>query len=147
MATVAVQAVQPVIRAYEHHEGCQRMIGRVYLSDATREEQEAAKEAVRKALGTLPIGAATNELERACDAALAPYKAVVSERKEKARLELQKQVQRRAAEFKADLHLDHIARYLQQEFELKPWELSREAERLRPPIRETLVRKLLKNRT
>jgi hypothetical protein len=51
-------------------------------------------------------------------------------------LELEKQTQRRAAEFKADLHLDHIARYLTQKFELKPWEVSCEAERLRPLIRK-----------
>lgn len=145
METVALQAVQPVIRAYQHHESCQRIIGHVHLFDATREEQEVAKETVRKALETLPIGAATRELEKAKDDALAPYKAIVSERKEKARLESERQAQRRAAEWKADLQLDHIARYLATEFDLDRWELRREAERLRPLIRKALVEELLKN--
>ena len=145
METAAVQAVQPVIREYEHQQDCMRMVERVYLLDATREEQEAAKEEVRKALAALPISATVRELEKARDAAVVPHKAAVDLRKEKARLESQRQAQRRAAEWNADLHLNHIVRYLQQEFELKPWELSREAERLRPPIRETLVAKLLKN--
>ena len=67
METVAVQAVQPVIRAYEHHEGCQRLLRRVYLFGATREEQEVAKEAVRKALAVLPIGAPTKGAQNAAE--------------------------------------------------------------------------------
>src|ERR1035437_1269221 len=58
METAAVQAVQPIIRENEHQEACQRIVGRVYIYDATREEEEAAKEAVRKALAALPIDAA-----------------------------------------------------------------------------------------
>jgi excisionase family DNA binding protein len=147
METVTVQAVQPVIRAFEHHEGCQRILGRVYLLDATREEQEAAKEAARKALTALPIGASTKELEKAKDAALAPYKAAVCERKEKARLESERQAQRRAAEWKADLQLDHIACYLQQEYDFDGGyvEMRGEAERLRPLIRRVLIDQLIAN--
>jgi hypothetical protein len=62
-----VQVVQPVIREHEHQQDCMRMVGRVYLLDATREEQEAAKEGVRKALAALPIGATARELEKARD--------------------------------------------------------------------------------
>ena len=120
-----------MIREYDHEQDCQRIVRHVQISDATREEEEAAKEAVRKALAALPIGASTKELEKAREAAVTPYKAVVAQRKEKSRLELEKQTKRRAAEWKADLHLDHIARYLANEFDLDPWELSREAERLR----------------
>jgi len=143
--TATVQAVQPAIREYEHQQNCLRIVRLVQILGATREEEEEAKEAVRKALGALPIGAALKELEKTRDVAVAPYKAAVFERKEKTRLELEKQTQRRAAEFKADLHLDHIARYLTQEFELKPWEVSCEAERLRPLIRKALIEELLKN--
>jgi hypothetical protein len=87
MEKAAVQAVHPTIRAFEQMQNCQRILGRLYLFDATREEQEAAKEAVRQAPVALPIGAATKELEKARDAALTPHKAAVSERKERGRLD------------------------------------------------------------
>lgn len=145
METATVQALQPVIRDYEHLQNCQRIVRQVQILGAMREEEDGAKEAVRKALVALPIGAATKELEKTRDLTVAPFKAVVSERKETARLESEKQTQRRAAEWKADLHLDHIARYLTQEFELNSWEVSREAERLRPLIRKALIGELLNN--
>jgi hypothetical protein len=145
METATVQAVQPVIREYEHQQNCQWIVRQVQILGATREEEEEAEEAVRKALVALPIGAALRELEKTRDVAVAPYKAAVSERKEKTRLELEKESQRRIAEFKADLRLDHIARYLRQEFELNPREVSCEAERLRPLIRKALIEELLNN--
>jgi hypothetical protein len=147
METAAVQAVHPMIREHEHQQDCQHMLGCVYLFDATLEEQEAAKEAVRKALAALPIGAETKELEKALEAAVAPYKTAVSERKEKAQLELEKQTQRRTVEWNADRQLDHIAHYLQQEYDFPGgyWEMSREAERLRPLIRASLIDELTRN--
>src|ERR1019366_6096053 len=133
METAAVQAVQPMIREYEHQEACQRIVGRIYISDATREEAEAAKEAVRKALAALPIGVAAKQLEKAEETALAPYKAAVATRKEKARMESEKQARRRAVAWKADFQLDHIARYLEQEYDFdgEYSEMRREADRLR----------------
>jgi hypothetical protein len=147
METAAIQAVQPMIRAYEHHESCQRIIKRVYLFDATREEHEATREAVRRALAALPIGAAAKELEKAKEAALAPYKAAVSKRKKQARLVAERKGQRRAAEFKADLQLGQIASYLQQEYDFEGGyvEMQRESERLRPLIRRVLIDKLIAN--
>jgi len=91
METATVQSVQPMIREYEHQQACKRIVGRVYIFDATREEQEAAKEEVWKALAALPIGAATKELEKAEETALTPHRAAVAQRKEKTRLELEKQ--------------------------------------------------------
>jgi hypothetical protein len=145
--TAAVQAVQPMIREYEHQQACQRIVGRVYIFGATREEAEAAKEAVREALAELPIGAAPKQLETAEETALAPYKAAVATRKEEARLESEKQARRRAAEFTANLKLDHIARYLEKEYDFDGgyWEMHREADRLRPLIREALIDELLEN--
>lgn len=61
-----------MIREYDHEQDCQRIVRHVQISDATREEEEAAKEAVRKALAALPIGAATKELEKAREAAVTP---------------------------------------------------------------------------
>jgi len=147
METAAVQAVQPMIREYEHQQACQRIVGRVYIYDATREEEEAAKEAVRKALAALPIGAAPKELEKAEETARAPYKAAVATRKEKTRLESERQAQRRAVAWKADLQLDHIARYLEAEYDFDGGysEMRQEADRLRPLIREALIDKLVKN--
>jgi excisionase family DNA binding protein len=147
METAAVQAVQSMIREYEHQKNCQRIVGRVRIFDATREEQEAVTEAVRQALAALPIGAARKQLETAEETALVPYKAAVAIRKEKARLESEKQAQRRAAEWKADRQLDHVARFLEQEYEFDGGssEIRREAERLRPLIREALIDELMKN--
>ncbi len=79
-----------MIREHEQRQDCQRRVGRVYIFDATREEQEAAKEAVRKALAALPIGTEPKQLEKAEETALAPYKAAVAIRKEEARLESKK---------------------------------------------------------
>src|ERR1035438_2761399 len=147
METVAVEAVQPMIREYENQQACQRIVRRVYIYDATREEEEAAKEAVRKAVAELPIGAAPRQLEKAEETALASYKSAVATQKEKARLESERQAQRRAVASKADLQLDHIARYLDEEYDFDGGyaEMRREADRLRPLIREALMDKLVKN--
>jgi len=145
METVTVQAVQPMIREYQQQQACQRRVGRLYIFGATREEQEAAREAVRKALAALPIGAEPKQLEKVEEVAIAPYKAAVAARKEQARLESEKQAQRHAAAGKADLQLDHIARYLEDEYDGEYWEMRREADRLRPLIREALIEELLEN--
>ena len=147
METAAMQAVQPMIREYDHQLACQRIVARAYIFGATREEEEAAKEAVREALAACPVGAATKQLEQAKETALTPYKAAVTTRKEKARLESENQAQRRAAAWKADLQLDHIMRYLEQEFDFDGGygEMRREADRLRLLIRATLIDELLEN--
>ena len=136
MQTAAVQAVQPMIREYEHQQACQRILENVYIFDATREEEEAAKEAVRKALAALPIGAEAKQLEKAGEAAVAPYKATVAKRKERNRVA-----------WKADYQLDHIARYLEKEYEFDGGysEMRRDADRLRPLIREALIDELVEN--
>jgi excisionase family DNA binding protein len=145
--TAAVQAVQPVIRQYEHHQACHRIVAGIYMFDATLEEQEAAKEAVRKALADLPVDAGPKQLETVKETVLAPYKAAVAARKEKARLESEQQARRRAASWKADLQLDHIARYLEREYEFDGGysAMRQEADRLRPLIREALIDELVEN--
>jgi hypothetical protein len=136
METAAVQAVQPMIRECEYQEACQRIVGRIYIYDATREVQEAAKEAVRKALAAMPIGAEPKQLEKAGETAVAPYKVAVAKRKERARVA-----------WKADYQVDHIARYLEKEYEFdgRNGEMRREADRLRPLIREALIDELVEN--
>ena len=136
METAVVQAVQPMIREYEHQYACQRIVRRVYIFDATREEEDAAKKAVRKALAALPIGAEPKQLEKAGEAAVAPYKAAVAKRKERDRVA-----------WKADRELDHIARYLEKEYKYDGGysEMRRDADRLRPLIREALIDELVEN--
>jgi hypothetical protein len=136
METAAVQAVQPIVREYDHQQACQRMVERIYIFDATREEEGAAREAVRKALAAIPIGAEAKQLEKAGETAVAPYKAAVAKRKERARVA-----------WKADYQLDHIARYLEKEFEFDDGygEMRRDADRLRPLIREALIDELVEN--
>jgi hypothetical protein len=136
MQTAAVQAVQPMIREYEHEQACQRIVRRVYIYDATREEEEAAKEAVRKALAALPIGAEAKQLEKTGATALALHQAAVAKRRERDRVA-----------WKADYYLSHIERYLEKEYEFDGGyrEMRRDADRLRPVIREALIDELVKN--
>ena len=147
METAAVEAVQPINREHEHQQACQGIVGRVYISGATIEEREAAKEAVQKALAELPIGAGPRQFEKAEETALAPHKVAVAARKEKVRLDSDRQAKRCAVEWMADLQLDHIARYLDKEFEFDGGyaEMRREADRLRPLIREALIDELVKH--
>jgi len=146
METAAVQAVQPMIREYEHQKACEDIVQRVYISGATGAEEDAAKEAVREALAALPIGAAARQLEQAEETALARCKAAITARKEKARRESEGQARRKTAEWKADMQLDHIALYLDEEYDYDDYaEVRRDADRLRPLIREALIEELLEN--
>jgi hypothetical protein len=147
METAAVQAVQPMVREYEHQQACQRMVSGLYLFDLDYAEQDPAKEAVRKALSALPVGADAKTMERAQERALAPYKAAVATRKERARLESEKQSQHRLAEMKADHQLGHIAKYVAAEYSFDEGygAMLREVNRLRPLIRERLIQELVEN--
>ena len=147
METAAVQAVQPMIREYKHHKACDRIVGDTYIFDATSEEREAAAEAVGKALAALPIGADAKQFETAEHVALAPYKAAVAARKEQARLESQALAARRAAASKADFHLGHIPKYVDEEYTFDGGDLERlrEVSRLRPLIREALIEELVED--
>ena len=147
METAAVQAVQPMVLEYEHQDACKRMLAWIYISGTTDDEAEAAKEAVRKALAAVPVGATQRELERAKERALAPFEASVARRREAARIAEAEQAQRQAVSWKADFQLDHIARYLEQEYEFDGgwFEMRREAERLRPLVREALIDELVEN--
>jgi len=145
--TAAVQAVQPMVREYEHQQACQRIVSGLYLFDLDYAEQDPAREAVRKALAVLPIGADAKTMERAQERALAPYKAAVATHKEKARLQSERESQRRIAESKADYQLSHIATYLRKEYEFDGGygAMLREVNRLRPLIRAELIEELMEN--
>jgi len=83
METAAVQAVQPMVREYEHQQACQQMVNRLSLFDLDLAEWDSAKEAVRKSLADLPLGADAKTMERAKEHALAPFKAAAATRKER----------------------------------------------------------------
>jgi excisionase family DNA binding protein len=146
MKTAASQAVQPMIREYEHHQACQRIVAGVYVSGATWNEQEEAKEALREVLAALPIGATQKQLEKAKQMALAPFQAMVAERQEKERLESEQRSKRRNAQWKACLYLDHIERYLQEEYDFDDGydEMWHEGQRLRAIIEPALAEELMK---
>jgi hypothetical protein len=71
----------------------------------------------------------------------------VATRKEKARLQSEKQSQRRIAESKADAQLSHIATYVRKEYEFDGGygAMLPEVNRLRPLIRAELIEELREN--
>jgi hypothetical protein len=123
LAAVAMQAVEPMMREYEHDRLCEGALSWIYVSGASSEEQEAAKEAAREAVAALPVGTSHKQIEQAKEKALAPFVAAVARRE------------------KADRELHHVERYLEREYEFDGGyaEMRREAERLRPMAREALV--------
>jgi hypothetical protein len=133
METATVLAVQPIIREYEYQQACQRIIGRTSISDATPEEEEAARKAVRKALVALSTDTSPKELEKVGETALAPFKAAVT--------------RRRMTEWRVDLQLNHIARYLSEEYTFDGGHpaMLQDVARLRPIIRAALVDELMEN--
>jgi excisionase family DNA binding protein len=146
METAAIQAVQPMVREYDHLQACQRVLSWVYVSGATSEEQEDAKGAIQNALAALPIGATQKQLDNAKQAALVPFEAAVAKREQAAKLEAEQQRKRRDAESKVSFQLDHVERYLQQEYEFDGgyFEMAGERDRLRPLIKAALVEELMR---
>jgi len=98
------------------------------LLDVNREERDASKQAAKRALGKLPIGATRAELEEARDAALAPFRA------------------RKKAGDDVDRYLEHVAAYIEKlgapdgEWDLGDYfERCRFAEQLKKQIRPVLT--------
>jgi excisionase family DNA binding protein len=133
METATVLAVQPAVREYEYQQACQRIIGRVIIFQATREEEEAARKAVRKALAGLSMDTSPKELEKVGETVLAPHKAAVT--------------RRRTAECRVDMQLNHIVRYLNAEYTFDGGHAAmlQEAARLQPRIRAALIAEVIEN--
>lgn len=140
-------AVEPIDREYQHLLVCKRILTWTFVVGASDDEQDAAKEAVRKALTVQPVGVKLKQLEQVKETALVPFKAAVVQREKAAQQNSEQRARRRDAEWKAETELSHIARYLQQEFDFdgEHAEMCREAARLRPLIREALIENLLQN--
>lgn len=116
-----------------HARACERIVQGSFLSGGIREEQAAATQAVKAALGKLPVGTSQTEMCGVRDAALVPFQAKI-----------------RAAE-DADRYLAHVREYVEElgNEERGEWDLgdaierSRFAERLRKRIRPSLVQAIL----
>ena len=147
LADAARQAVEPVVDEYEHREACESVVASVVLPGAGLEELEAAREATRESLGELPVGVSKAKLEESRDLALAPVQHGISQRQAQEQQRKADDLRRFRAGLSADLHLGHVNTYLQEAFEFDGGylELSREAERLRAPIRQRLVEFLTQN--
>jgi hypothetical protein len=145
MQETAKQAVQPVVQEYEHDEACKLILACVNLPGATSEELQDARDATKEALAELPIGAGQRQLEEARDLALAPIQKRIEEREERNRDARDRSFRRFRAELHVDTYLDHIKTYLKREFEFDGGhqELSKEADRLREPVRKQLVLQLI----
>jgi excisionase family DNA binding protein len=140
----ASEAVRPLIAEFNHLEACKRTLAMVYVFDLTPDEQDDAKDAVATALAALAVGATAKQLERAKEAALAPFEAKAARRSELRRAEAEQQQRHIAAERNASVHLGHIECYLDREYEFDGGylEMREEAARLRPGICKALCEQL-----
>lgn len=143
----AKQAVEPVIREYEHRKSCQKLLSFISLPGATPEEFEDAREAVKMALSTLRIGSTQREMKKARDTALAPFQTMIAERDEHQRKRTERNLRRFTAELTSSAYLDRIRIYLNEVFEFDGGhpELIRTAERLREPVRRRIIKTLVDN--
>ncbi len=147
MRESAKQAVQPVLHECEHREACQRVLASISLPGATSEELQDATDATREALAELQVGASQRQLEKARDTALVPIQRTLGEREERRQKQRQRETRRFGAELRVGFYLDHIKTYIEEEFEFAGGysELGKEADRLREPIRKSLVDELTEN--
>jgi len=142
---VARRAVQPIVTEFECVQNYERILKSVVweIWGATPEENEAAKNKVGKALGTIPIGPSYREMERIRDAALQPFKAAIAKRQ-------REEKRGREIESTVSYRLGHVFNYLgqlEQEGELKfTWffDRSQTAKKLEERIRPILVNEMRK---
>jgi hypothetical protein len=145
MKLAAGQAVLPMLRDYEHHHTCQRLLQGIHLPGATREELEQARTAAKQALCSLSAGTSLKKLEEAKQSVLVKVAARIAQREKAHRLEAEERELRRDSERKAEVHLGHVERYLTKEYQFDggPSAMREEARRLRVVVLETLVEDLM----
>lgn len=120
---------------------------RYHFIQLSCEVQQKALSEINGAFNQLPVGTAKAALAEVIDSVIDRHHGIHEQqrrdKKEATRREAEQQGKRRDAEFKADLYLSHIEKYLQQEFEFDSYfEMHQEATRLREPIRVALVEEL-----
>jgi len=107
-----------------HRQACESIVQRTYLLRGTQEQEAAARQAVKTALGKVPVGASEAELLGARVAALAPFEAKIK------------------AAADADRYLPHVRRYVEKlgNEQHGEWDLGNVIERLR--LTEKLQKKI-----
>jgi len=150
LEAAAVLAVKPIVVAYEHCQACEKIMSSTHLVGATSVESDEAREAVRRAMGALDIGVSVNELRKAQETALAPYRAKIAQREQAARASLVERFNETNVELGVDLQLQYIDTYLESEYDYADGynglvERRKDVERLRPIVRKTLIRECMAN--
>jgi excisionase family DNA binding protein len=77
MAAAATLALRPLVAEFEHQQKIEAVL-QYTIYDGDGEEREQAAEALREALGELPIGASDRDIEKTKTAVLAPFRRQVA---------------------------------------------------------------------
>jgi hypothetical protein len=106
----------------------------------SHEQQQKARKEIGEALNRLPPGTPKAALEQAIDNVIERHSRIHDD-------EEAEKKKRRDAEYKASQYLNHIETYLQEEYEFDGgyFEMRKEVDRLREPIRQALVNELLED--
>jgi hypothetical protein len=124
---------------------------RYKVRELPRDEQQAVLREIREALNQLPSGTSRAALDEAIDSVIDrhynTHQQREKEKKEAARREAEEKQKHRDAEAKANVYLSHIEEYLKSEYEFDGgfFEMCRERDRLREPIRKALIAELLED--
>ena len=131
----AIAAGRAVTDEYQHIEVCRQIVGSVFLFQ-TPNEQDKARQAVKAAIGILPVGNSRMQLERVRDEMLAPFKAA----EDAVRV-------REQATRQADSYLFYVDSYLEQIAVGRslgnPSQRYQLAQELKEKIRPVLVQEIL----
>jgi hypothetical protein len=148
LEATAIDAMRPSVEEYEHLKKCERIVSSVWLATGSGELEEA-KDAVKQALAALPTGVPPAQIEKARDAALAPYQAKIAERDWAAEQQRREQTASFTAGLRVDLVLaGDIRSYLEKEFEYDPGydgttRRQKDTERIRKKIREAVIKECI----
>lgn len=138
--SVAVEAVKPIVRAFEHARASKEVIGWTSVRGASLSELDEAKDLVRAALSHLPVGCSRAQMERAREQALIPLAARIAERDRAEAARAEERRRRQQAEWRVDFQIGHIERYLDETYEYPTiHDRFADARRLKEKIRPTLV--------
>jgi hypothetical protein len=80
--TASARAAESITKEFEHAGRREQIVSWVILAGATSEDTDDARDAVRKALAGVPVGASDRQLQAARDAALAPFRAKIKSRED-----------------------------------------------------------------
>ena len=138
--SAATEALRPTAKAFEHGRLCREVIGWTLVRGGNVDELEEARESARVALAKLPIGCSRTQMERAREQALIPLLARIAQRDRAEAARAEEQQRRTRAEWRVDLQLNHVERYLGEAYDYPNiHEQFRNARRLKEKIRPALI--------